>query len=87
MLTNRSGTLYTGATSNLSRRMSEHKSGEVPGFTAKYRIARLVYVEVIPTAEAAFVREKQIKGWVRKRKVALVESPNPTWKDLSESIR
>ena len=86
MMTNRSGTLYTGVTSNLARRMAEHKSGEVAGFTSKYRIDRLVYVEPVPTAEAAFMREKQIKGWVRQRKVALVEASNPAWKDLSESL-
>jgi putative endonuclease len=86
IMTNRSGTLYTGVTSNLARRVLEHKEGVVPGFTSKYRIDRLVYAEPVPTAEAAFKREKQIKGWLRSKKVALVEATNPTWMDLSETI-
>jgi putative endonuclease len=86
IMTNRSGTLYTGVTNDLARRAAEHKAGEIKGFTSKYRIDRLVYVEPIPTARAAILREKQIKGWVRRRKIALVDSANPTRTDLGDSL-
>ena len=77
-------TLYTGMTNDLERRVYEHKHKLVPGFTSKYNITRLVYYEEYPTAKDAIYREKQIKGWLRAKKTALVESMNPTWKDLSE---
>ena len=83
IMTNRSRTLYTGVTSDLARRAYEHKQKLVPGFTAKYRIAQLVYFEVTQDIHAAIAREKQIKGWLRAKKVALIESANPEWKDLS----
>ena len=80
---NRSGTLYTGVTNSLQRRVNEHRSGSVPGFTRKYRIRHLVYFEATNNVKEAIVREKQIKGWVRNRKIELVESANPDWEDLS----
>jgi putative endonuclease len=83
-MTNKSGTLYTGVTSNLERRIYEHKHHLVNGFTKKYKIGKLVYFEETNDINAAISREKQIKGWLRKRKIALIESMNPGWKDLSE---
>ena len=83
IMTNRSRTLYTGVTNDLERRVYEHKQKVVPGFTVKYRITRLVYFEVTQDIHAAIAREKQIKGWLRAKKMALIESANPEWKDLS----
>ena len=83
ILASRSRTLYTGVTNDLTRRMAEHRDGLVPGFTVKYRIHRLVHVEVIPNIRAAIAREKQVKGWLRSKKIALIERTNPTWEDLS----
>ena len=85
IMSNRSKTLYTGATSDLSERVHQHKSKQVPGFTARYNIDRLVYAEAAPDAFTAIAREKQIKGWRRERKLALVETVNPQWEDLSEA--
>jgi putative endonuclease len=84
ILANRSKTLYTGVTNDLTRRVVEHKSGAVPGFTAKYRIDRLVHFEETSRIEDAIAREKQIKGWVRAKKLALIEQSNPEWEDLGE---
>ena len=75
--TNKSRTLYTGVTSDLERRVYEHKQKLIPGFTAKYNISRLVYFEATEDVEAAIAREKQIKGWLREKKMALIESVNP----------
>jgi len=83
ILTNRSRTLYTGVTNDLQRRVYEHKHKLVPGFTAKYNLTRLVYYEATPDIRAAIAREKQIKGWLRAKKIALIESMNPKWEDLS----
>lgn len=83
IMTNRSGTLYVGVTNDLERRMYEHKNKLVPGFTSRYRITRLVYFEETSDIESAIEREKQIKGWRREKKTALIESSNPQWKDLS----
>jgi putative endonuclease len=82
-MASRSGTLYVGVTSNLAARVYQHKHGLTPGFTSKYRVTRLVYFEDTGEAADAIAREKQIKGWLRKRKIALVESVNPNWRDLS----
>ena len=81
ILTNRSGTLYTGVTNNVARRLAEHRAGS--GFTARYAIDRLVYVEEHPRAADAIAREKQIKGWRREKKVALINAANPRWADLA----
>ena len=83
IMTNKSRTLYTGVTNNLERRVYEHKQKLIPGFTSKYNISRLVYFEATEDIRAAIEREKQIKGWLRSKKVALIESVNPTWADLS----
>jgi len=84
IMTNKSGTLYTGVTNNLERRIYEHKHHLVKGFTNKYNIDKLIYFEETSDINAAISREKQIKGWLRKKKIALIESMNPEWKDLSE---
>jgi putative endonuclease len=84
IMTNKSGTLYTGVTNNLERRIYEHKHHLVKGFTNKYNIDKLVYFEETSDINAAISREKQIKGWLRKKKIALIESLNPGWKDLSQ---
>jgi putative endonuclease len=85
-MTNRSKTLYAGVTNNLERRIYEHKQGRIPGFTAKYKITQLVYFEITTDVKAAIQREKQIKGWLRSKKIALIESVNPGWNDLSEKF-
>ena len=77
-------TLYTGVTNNLERRVLEHKGKLVPGFTSKYNINHLVYYETFGDIRDAIKREKQIKGWLRAKKVALIVSDNPTRKDLSQ---
>lgn len=83
IMTNRSGTLYTGVTNDIRRRVEEHKSGAIPGFTKRYRMTRLAYLESFASVRDAIAREKQIKGWLRSRKVVLIESQNPCWKDLA----
>jgi putative endonuclease len=82
IMTNRSKTLYTGITSNLVKRVYEHKNGLISGFTKKYNITKLIYYETTNDVNSAIEREKQIKGWLRKKKIALIESANPEWKDL-----
>ena len=82
-MTNKSRTLYTGVTNDLERRVYQHKQKLVPGFTTKYNITQLVYFEATQDVRAAIAREKQIKGWLRTRKIALIEAANPEWKDLS----
>ena len=85
IMTNRSGTLYTGVTNDLLRRVHEHKQGEGSKFTSKYKINPLIYFESCADPREAIAREKQIKGWVRTKKIALIESVNPGWEDLSAS--
>jgi putative endonuclease len=86
ILASKSGVLYTGVTSSLDKRMPQHRFKVVEGFTKTYNVTRLVYYERHPDIRAAIAREKQIKGWTRKKKVALIESSNPTWKDLAAHI-
>ena len=86
IMTNRSKTLYVGIASALVRRVYEHKQKLLDGFTKKYNITKLVYFENTTDVMAAISREKQIKGWLRRKKIALIESVNPNWKDLSEDI-
>ena len=76
--------VYVGMTNDLSRRVHEHKSELIDGFTKKYHVHKLVYYEIHPTAERAIKREKQLKGWRRSKKNELIESMNPEWKDLYE---
>jgi len=83
-MTNKSKTLYTGVTNNLRPRVYEHKEKIFKGFTAKYNITKLVYFEILNDINSAIRREKQIKGWLRKKKIDLIETTNPEWKDLSE---
>ena len=83
ILTNKSKTLYTGVTNNLTRRMYEHKNKLVEGFTKKYNLTKLVYYELFNNINDAIRREKQIKGLLRKKKIALIEMINPKWEDLS----
>jgi putative endonuclease len=80
----RSGTLYIGMTNNMYRRALEHKSGEIEGFASKYHCDRLVYYEGFDDVYKAIGREKQLKGWTRAKKIALIESKNPRWEDLAE---
>ena len=87
ILTNKKhGVLYTGVTNNLERRVYEHKRKLVPGFASRYNLTRLVFLEETSAVAAAIAREKQIKGWLRKKKIALIESQNSDWKDLSEQM-
>ena len=83
-MTNRSKTLYTGVTNDLTRRVYEHKNKMIDGFTKKYNITKLVYFEETNDILSAITREKQIKGWLRSKKIALIGSVNPKWEDLSE---
>jgi len=76
--------VYIGVTNNLVRRVYEHKQKLVKGFTARYNLDQLVYYESTPDIRAAIQREKQLKNWPRRRKIALIESVNPTWRDLSD---
>jgi putative endonuclease len=78
-----SRTLYTGVTNNLERRVNEHKSGAVSGFTKRYKVDRLVYFQETNDIAAAIAAEKQIKGMLRPKKIALIEEENPSWRDLS----
>ena len=84
IMANKRRTLYTGVTNNLERRVYEHKQHMIPGFTRKYNIDHLVYFETWGDIRGAIGREKQIKGWLRTRKVALIIAKNPAWMDLSE---
>ncbi|MCQ2573883.1 MAG: GIY-YIG nuclease family protein [Treponema sp.] len=75
--------MYIGMTNDLTRRINEHKSGLIEGFTKKYHVHKLVYFESTDDVNNAIKREKQLKGWTRAKKNALVETNNPEWKDLS----
>lgn len=87
IMTNKpNGTLYTGVTSDLIKRVYEHKNGVVPGFTKKYGCKRPVYYESHDSMDNAISREKQIKSGSRDKKVEIIESMNPKWEDLYESI-
>ncbi len=83
IMTNKSGTLYTGVTNDFARRVQEHKNGTVEGFTKTYKLNRLVYFEVGNDIFGAIGREKQIKGLLRKKKIELIKDMNPKWEDLS----
>jgi putative endonuclease len=79
-----SGTLYIGMTNNLARRVWQHKQHEIAGFTARYEVDRLLYFESFDDVRRAINREKQLKGWTRQKKIALIEALNPSWTDLSK---
>jgi putative endonuclease len=80
------GTLYIGVTGNLVRRVWEHRSGAVPGFTRRYGVTRLVWFQPFDDVGAAIQREKTLKHWLRAWKIALIERNNPTWRDLYHEI-
>jgi putative endonuclease len=84
ILSSETKVLYIGITNDLTRRMSEHQQKLVPGFAAKYNVTHLVYCERFGDVRDAIAREKELKGWLRRKKVALIRSVNPDWKDLSE---
>jgi len=84
MASKRNGTLYIGVTNDIERRVAEHKSGLVPGFTQKYGVKILVWLEQFPDSSQALQREKQLKNWHRAWKIALIEKTNPQWRDLAE---
>ena len=86
ILASESGVLYIGVTNNLERRIQEHKNGIVEWFTKKYKCHKLVYFEHYTDIQYAITREKELKWWVRKKKVTLIVSQNPEWKDIFEFI-
>ena len=81
-MTNTSRTLYVGVTNNLERRVFEHKSKSIAGFTRTYNITKLIYFEEFSDIRYAIVREKQIKSWRRQKKLALIKSTNPAWEEI-----
>lgn len=82
ILASRTRTLYIGVTNDLERRLAQHRAGIGSRFTRRYGVDRLVHVEWAPDPLSAITREKQLKGWTRDRKIALIESENPGWTDL-----
>jgi putative endonuclease len=84
IVASRSGTLYIGMTNDLYVRVQQHKSGEIKGFSSQYKCDRLVYWESFDEVAKAINREKQLKGWRRSKKIALIELMNPRWEDLAE---
>ena len=84
IMSNKRGTLYTGVTNNMERRVYEHKNKLIEGFTKKYNVTRLVYFDSTDDIVAAISREKQIKGMLRSKKMELIKTMNPQFKDLSE---
>ncbi len=84
MMASYRGALYAGVTNDLTRRVYEHQQKVVEGFTKKYNVTKLVYYEAADRIEAAIEREKQVKGWLRRKKVALIESVNRYWEDLAK---
>jgi len=86
VMSSRTGTLYTGMTGFFDTRISQHKSGEIEGFTKKYKCDRLVYYERYDDVYVAKRRELQLKGWRKEKKIALIEKMNPRWKDLAENL-
>jgi len=84
VVASKTGTLYIGMTNNIYRRVLEHKQGLIEGFSSKYHCDRLVCFESFDFVQGAINREKQLKGWTRKRKIQLIESQNPRWQDLAE---
>jgi len=86
VVSDRNGTLYVGVTNDLARRMYEHRNGLVEGFTKKYSVHKLVWLEVHGDIREAILREKRIKKWNRNWKLRLIEEVNPNWKDLTETF-
>jgi len=84
IVASRSRTLYTGVTNNIEKRIREHRDGTLEGFSKEYACQRLVWFEIFGYIDDAITREKQLKRWVRRKKIDLIERANPTWIDLSE---
>ena len=84
IMSNKRGTLYTGVTNDLEQRIYQHKNKLIEGFTKRYNITQLVYFESSDDVTAAIAREKQIKGLLRSKKIELIKTLNPQWKDLSD---
>jgi len=84
IMSSKTGTLYIGMTNDIKKRVYQHKNHLIPGFTNKYNIDRLLYVETVSDPISAISREKQIKKWRREKKIAIIDSMNPDWKDLSD---
>jgi putative endonuclease len=84
IMSSKSATLYVGVTNDIKRRVYEHKNHLVEGFSDKYEVDRLVYVEEKEDPTSAIKREKQIKGWIREKKIKLIDSINPDWEDISQ---
>ncbi len=82
----RNGTIYIGVTSNLLQRLYQHRSGEIPGFTSRYGVTKLVRFELFGEMLDAIAREKQLKNWRREWKLNLIEQDNPHWEDLGPSL-
>lgn len=83
ILTNKSATLYIGVTNDLKRRLWEHRNKMIVGFTKKYNINKLIYVEDYKSANGAIAREKQLKGWRRERKMELIKQQNPSFREIA----
>ena len=86
LLASRTRVLYIGVTNDLPRRVAEHRTGEGSAFTKRYAVHRLVHLEEYPDVHDAIAREKELKGWRRARKVALVEAANPEWENLTGDV-
>jgi len=86
IMASKSGVLYTGVTNRIDRRFVEHRRKLAGGFTSQYNVTRLVHYETFADIRAAIAREKQIKGWLRRKKIALIEATNPSWRDLAVDL-
>ena len=86
LTTKENTTLYIGVTNDLKRRVFEHRKGQIASFTKKYNVHKLVYFEEYSEINAAIAREKQLKRWIRAKKIALIETKNPYWNDWSEAF-
>lgn len=86
ILASKTRVLYTGSTVDLAHRIRQHRAGTFPGFTRRYGVTRLVYFDLCEELAGAVGRERQIKGWTRMKKIELIESVNPAWRDLAEEI-
>jgi len=86
IVASRSRVLYIGVTNEIARRLAAHRSKKLPGFTDRYNVSRLVYVETYPDPASAIAREKQLKCWRRDKKLGLIEAEYPTWRDLATEI-
>lgn len=86
IMTNQSRNFYIGLTNNIRRRVNEHKVGPIEGFTKRYNLKKLVYVESFSDINSAIAREKQMKKWTRKKKIILINKENPDWHDLIDGL-